>query len=58
MNIFNVSSDANNTTYVEVATKSGSGLEIQIRNGTSGDNGTYLKRSCFWGAIKCKYIFF
>jgi len=45
MNIFNVSSDANNTTYVEVATKSGSGLEIQIRNGTSGDNGTYLKRT-------------
>ena len=45
MNIFNVSSDANNTTYVEVTTKSSGGLDVQIRNGTSGDNGTYLRRT-------------
>ena len=41
MNIFNVSSDANNTTYVEVATKSQNGLDIQVRN---GEGTTYIRR--------------
>ena len=41
MNIFNVSSDANNTTYVEVATKSQNGLDIQVRNGSGT---TYIRR--------------
>tara|TARA_R100001594_G_scaffold91180_1_gene125479 strand:- start:192 stop:1601 length:1410 start_codon:yes stop_codon:yes gene_type:complete len=41
MNIFSVSSDANSTTYVEVATKSQNGLDIQVRNGSGT---TYLRR--------------
>jgi hypothetical protein len=41
MNIFNVSSDANNTTYVEVAAKSQNGLDVQVRN---GEGTTYIRR--------------
>jgi len=42
--IWNQSNDANNTTYNEVAIKSANELDVQIRNGTSGDNGTYIRR--------------
>ena len=42
--IWNQSNDSNSTTYNEVAIKSGNELDVQIRNGTSGDNGTYIRR--------------
>jgi len=42
--IWNQSNDANNTTYNEVAIKSANELDVQIRNGTSGNNGTYIRR--------------
>ena len=42
--IVGLSSDSNSTKYVEVALKSNHKLDIQFRNGTSGDNGTYLRR--------------
>ena len=42
--IVGLSSDNNSTKYVEAALKSNHKLDIQFRNGTSGDNGTYLRR--------------
>ena len=42
--IVGLSSDSNSTKYVEVALKSNHKLDIQFRNGTSGNNGTYLRR--------------
>ena len=42
--IWNQSNDANSTTYNEVAIKSANELDVQIRNGTSGNNGTYIRR--------------
>ena len=42
--IIGLSSDNNNTKYVEACVKSNHRMDIQLRNGTSGDNGTYLRR--------------
>ena len=42
--IFHLTSDSNTNKYVEVASKSGYAIDFQLRNGTSGDNGTYLRR--------------
>ena len=42
--IFHLSSDSNTNKYIEIASKSGYGIDFQLKNGTSGDNGTYLRR--------------
>ena len=44
MGLFHLSSDNNGNHYIEIATKSGNGLDIQFKNGTSGTNGTFLRR--------------
>ena len=41
-NIFSLSSDNNGSRYIEIATKSAAGLDVQLYNGSSG--GTYLRR--------------
>ena len=42
--LFHLSSDNNGNHYIEIATKSGNGLDIQFKNGTSGTNATFLRR--------------
>ena len=42
--IFHLTSDSNTNKYIEIASKSGYGIDFQLKNGTSGDNGTYLRR--------------
>ncbi len=42
--IIGLSSDNNSTKYVEACVKSNHKMDVQLRNGTSGDNGTYLRR--------------
>tara|TARA_R100000329_G_scaffold114609_1_gene94086 strand:+ start:37 stop:1413 length:1377 start_codon:yes stop_codon:yes gene_type:complete len=42
--IIGLSSDNNNTKYIEACVKSNHRMDVQLRNGTSGDNGTYLRR--------------
>ena len=44
MGLFHLSSDNNGNHYIEIATKSGNGLDIQLKNGTSGTNATFLRR--------------
>ena len=42
--IIGLSSDNNSTKYIEACVKSNHRMDVQLRNGTSGDNGTYLRR--------------
>ena len=42
--IFHLTSDSNTNKYIEIASKSGYGIDFQLKNGTSGTNGTYLRR--------------
>ena len=42
--LWNLSSDDDSTKYIEIAIKSDDKLDMQFRNGTSGDNGTYIRR--------------
>ena len=42
--IIGLSSDNNSTKYVEACVKSNHKMDVQLRNGTSGDNGTYIRR--------------
>ena len=44
MGLFHLSSDNNGNHYIEIATKSGNGLDMQFKNGTSGTNATFLRR--------------
>jgi len=42
--IIGLSSDNNSTKYVEACVKSNHKMDIQLRNGSSGTNGTFLRR--------------
>ena len=42
--VWNCSSDDDSSHYVEIAIKNTDKLDMQFRTGTSGDNGTYLRR--------------
>ena len=42
--LWNLSSDDDSSKYIEIAIKSDDKLDMQFRNGTSGDNGTYIRR--------------
>jgi hypothetical protein len=42
--IWNCSSDNDSSHYIEICIKNTSKLDMQFRNGTSGDNGTFIRR--------------
>jgi len=42
--LWNLSSDDDSSKYIEICIKSDDKLDMQFRNGTSGDNGTYIRR--------------
>jgi|TARA_B100000900_G_scaffold411722_1_gene432000 hypothetical protein len=42
--LFHLTSDSNTNKYIEIASKSGYAIDFQLKNGTSGDNGTFLRR--------------
>ena len=42
--IWNCSSDDDSTKYIEIAIKNTDKLDMQFRKGTSGDNGTFIRR--------------